>query len=593
MKILGIADHIISGAAIIEDGRVLAAVNEERLVRKKMVMGFPRKSIAAVLALSNTRPEEVDYVAVASRQGHFLNEYVSFDEGLFGVDRGLVKNLFFSIGSKLSFLREKVPVLENLYYDLRKPVYAHRQREIRRIMKEEFGLPCPVEFIEHHFAHACSAFYSSGYPDALVATLDGSGDGSSSLVYEVKDGRWHRLHQVRGFDSLGNYYAYVTQICGFKAGKHEGKITGLAAHGKDRYREILSRFIEYRDGTMVNVGNTWYTEAVKKLGAALPKDFDKADLAATIQLLAEEITNRYIGYWRNKTGQRHVALAGGVFANVRINQRVHELPGVESLFIHPAMSDEGLPLGAALALAYQKSPDPVRLNRRCFETVYLGPDFSDREIEKALDAEGVPHNVPANAEEEIARLIAEGYVVARVSGRMEYGPRALGNRSILYRPDEPEVNNWLNKNLKRTEFMPFAPSTLYEEADRCYRNVEGARDAARFMTITFDCTPEMKKTCAGVVHVDGTARPQLVRERDNPGYYRIIKAFKERTGLPSIVNTSFNIHEEPIVCSPGDAIRAFKEGHLDVLAIGPFIAMNPEAPRRVRERNVERKTYTV
>jgi carbamoyltransferase len=577
---------------VIEDGRVLAAVNEERLVRKKMVMGFPRQSIAAVLSLSNTRPEEVDFVAVGSRHGHFLNEYVSFDEGLFGVDRGVIKGLFFSIGAKLSFLREKVPALENLYYDLRKPVYAHREREIRRILKEEFGLLCPVEFIDHHFAHACSAYYSSGYQDALVTTMDGSGDGLSSLMFDVKDGRWHQLHQVRGFDSLGNYYAYITQICGFKAGKHEGKITGLAAHGKDRYREILSRFIEYRDGTMVNIGNTWYTEALKKLRAALPREFDKADLAATIQIMAEEITTRYIDYWRVKTNQRHVALAGGVFANVRINQRVHDLPGVESVFIHPAMSDEGLPLGAALAVAYQKSPDPSRLNRRCLNTVYLGPEFSDREIEKALDAEGIQHHAPDHCEEEIARLVAEGYVVARVTGRMEYGPRALGNRSILYRPDEPEVNDWLNKNLKRTEFMPFAPSTLYEDAERCYLNVEGARDAARFMTITFDCTPEMKKSCPGVVHVDGTARPQLVREQDNPSYYRIIKAFKERTGLPSIVNTSFNIHEEPIVCSPADAIRAFKEGHLDVLAIGRFIAMNSEAPSRVRERNEKRKLLT-
>jgi len=584
MRVLGIGDHIVSGAAIVEDGQVLAAVNEERLVRKKMVMGFPRKSIATVLQLAGVRPDQIDYVAVASKRGHFLNDYVDFNAGLFGVDRGLIKGLFFSMGSKLSFLREKVPLLEKLYYELRRPVYAHRQTAIRHVLREEFGIHCPVEFIGHHFAHACSAYYSSGYQDALVVTMDGSGDGNSSQVYDVNQGRWRRLHHVPGFDSLGNYYAYVTQICGFTAGKHEGKITGLAAYGKDSYREILNRFIQYREGTMVNVGNTWYTAAVEKLRAALPADFSKEDLAATIQDVSEDITTKYIGYWKDKTKQRNIALAGGLFANVKINQRVHELPAVDSVFIHPAMSDEGLPAGAALGLIYQKSDDPSKLPTRCFDHVYLGPDFSEKEIARALDSEGIKYGRPEHCEEEIARLISEGYVVARVAGRMEYGPRALGNRSILYRPDDPSVNDWLNKNLKRTEFMPFAPSTLAEDADQYYEGVGGARDAARFMTITFQCTEEMKTQCPGVVHVDGTARPQLVSQRDNPSYYRIIKAFKDRTGISSIVNTSFNIHEEPIVCTPGDAIRAFKVGHLDVLAIGPFIAMNPQFKDRPQRK---------
>ncbi|HEU4334339.1 MAG TPA: carbamoyltransferase C-terminal domain-containing protein, partial [Candidatus Eisenbacteria bacterium] len=193
-------------------------------------------------------------------------------------------------------------------------------------------------------------------------------------------------------------------------------------------------------------------------------------------------------------------------------------------------------------------------------------------------------------EEDIADLIVDGYVVARVNGRMEYGPRALGNRSILYRPDEPEVNDWLNKRLRRTEFMPFAPSTLAEEADRSFANLEGARDTARFMTITFNCSDEMKRLCPGVVHVDQTARPQLVSEKDNPSYYKIIRAFKDRTGLTSIVNTSFNIHEEPIVCTPEDSIRAFKIGHLDILAMGPFIAKHPEADQRVRAAKEGRAT---
>jgi carbamoyltransferase len=219
---------------------------------------------------------------------------------------------------------------------------------------------------------------------------------------------------------------------------------------------------------------------------------------------------------------------------------------------------------------------------RCFDHVYLGPEYSNEEITESLDAASVPYHRASCVEEEIAGLIADGYVVARVNGRMEYGPRALGNRSILYRPDEPEVNDWLNKRLRRTEFMPFAPSTLAEDAHQSYEHLDGAADTARFMTITFQCSDEMKRLCPGVVHVDGTARPQIVSEKDNPSYYKIIREFKARTGLSSIVNTSFNIHEEPIVCTPDDAIRAFKIGHLDVLAMGPFIAKHPEADERVR-----------
>jgi len=575
MRILGISDHIISGAAILEDGRVLAAVNEERLVRKKMVMGFPRKSIQAVFELTKLRPDQIDYVAIASKRGHFMNDYVEFDAGTFGVDRGFVKNLFMSVGSGLSFLRDEIPLLERLYYELREPAYAHRRHTIKQVLQQEFDLHCPVEFIEHHFAHACSAFYSSGYDEALVVTMDASGDGASSHVYQVDKGKWQLLHRIASFDSLASYYAYVTHICGFKAGKHEGKITGLAAYGQPRYSDIIDKFIAYRDGSVVNVGKVFYRSALKKLREALPADLSKEDLAATIQVTAEKVATHYIQHWLRTTQSSQVALAGGLFANVKINQRVHEIPGVESVFIHPAMSDEGLAVGAALTLNYLHAPDPDSLERRCLDHVYLGPDYAESDLSRALDAEAIQYAYHGDIEGEIARLISEGYVVARFAGRMEYGPRALGNRSILYRPDDPSVNDWLNENLQRTEFMPFAPSTLAEDADASYVGLEGAREAARYMTITFECSQAMQQSCPGVVHVDNTARPQLVSERDNPGYYRILKAFKARTGLSSIINTSFNIHEEPIVCTPADAIRAFKIGHLDYLAIGPFLAENP------------------
>ena len=574
MRILGISDHLTCGAAFIEDGRIVAAVNEERLARMKMVMGFPRKSISEVLDLAGVTADQVDYVAVASETGHFLNEYVDFSKGTYGIDEGVMKGLFFSVGARASFLRGRFPIIERIYYGLKQPLFAHRCRKIAQVMRDEFGIHSPVKFIPHHLAHAATAYYASGFEDGLIVTLDGAGDGHSSHVYDACDGNLSYLHSIPAFDSLGCYYAYATEICGYKAGKHEGKLTGLAAHGEPNYRDIFDRYIKYVGGSIRNVGNAYREAAIRKMRQELPNPFSKADLAATVQTVSEEIAVDFISHWRQRTNRRNVALAGGVFANVKINQRVHEIEGVDSVFVYPAMSDEGISAGAALVLLHEQNPAEIKRGSDCLPHVYLGRSFSDDEIRSALEAEEVDYVMPEDCEREIAQLIEQGRVVARFHGSMEYGPRALGNRSILYRPDEPAVNDWLNERLKRTEFMPFAPAVLAEEAASCFHGLSGAENTARFMTVTFDCTEEMKANCPGVVHIDGTARPQIVSESDNPSFYRIISEFKRLTGLPCVVNTSFNIHEEPIVCTPQDAIRAFSDGHLDVLAIGPFIAKN-------------------
>src|SRR5690606_28368121 len=221
-------------------------------------------------------------------------------------------------------------------------------------------------------------------------------------------------------------------------------------------------------------------------------------------------------------------------------------------------------------------PRTMKAPEEPLEHVYLGAAPTEREIEATLRTHGlVPEPLDEPLEERIAALLVEGYVVAQADGRMEYGPRALGNRSILYQPTDPAVNDWLNANLARTEFMPFAPSVLHEERDRCFNELEGAEHPAEFMTITFHCTPWMRRHMPGVVHLDGTARPHLVRRDRNPGMYRILEAFRRRTGLPGIINTSFNMHEEPIVCSAEDCVRAFLAGKLDYLAIGPYLVKHP------------------
>lgn len=579
MVILGITDGQTSGAAIVVDGKIVAAVNEERLVRLKQARGFPRTSIKAVLQMAGMNPSDIDGVAVAQRNMEFRNEVAPWN-GWFEERQNLrdSHNVFFNIASKFSRVANDVPGLKNLYYQMRQPLYRERRATIKKIMQEEFSIYCPVEFVNHHLSHAASAYYTSPFSDALVITMDGGGDGSSSHVYVGKKGHLKNLTSVASYDSVGNYYAYVTALCGFKAKKHEGKITGLAAHGRPIYYEMLNQLIAIENGRPVNTGKVLFQSAMEKIKKAIGPSFSHEDLAASIQKLSEDLCRSYVKYWMEKTNSSRLALAGGLFANVRINQEINELPEVAGLFVHPGMSDEGLAVGAALGMwadRLHKQGEEVRW--KPVQDVYLGWEFRGTEIQDEIERMGFAYQYRDEIEKEIAALLAQGYVVARYNGRMEYGPRALGNRSILYHPCDSRVNDWLNKNLVRTEFMPFAPSTLAEYADKCFLNIKGAVDSARFMTITFHCSDWMKKTCPGVVHIDGTARPQLVRKIDNESYYKILKEFHNLTGLPSVINTSFNMHEEPIVCSPHDALRAFDQGHLDYLAIGNYLVKHPKA----------------
>ena len=584
MKFLGLHDGQTSGAAIVEDGRILAAVNEERLVRLKQARGFPWKSIEEVMRLTGTSPEDLAGIGVAQKNMSFYPEVTSW-KGWFE-ERGTADDLhsqFFRTASRYAGLAGRIPFLKRLYYALRIPHYARRRARIRRILADTYGLTAPVVFFHHHEAHAAGAYYASGFEDSLVVTMDGGGDGHSSHVYEVRDGTWRRLATVSSYDSLGNYYAYVTALCGYKAKKHEGKITGLAAHGEPRFRDLFDRLISYDGGRTVNRGNVLFDGALERLKAELPEGWEKQDLAATVQGVAEDVSRQHVSYWQARTGLKDIALAGGIFANVRVNQEVHEIPEVQRVFVFPGMTDEGLSVGAAYLMERDARPS-VRSPIRRVPDVFLGPRFEDSKMEEALKSTGVDFDRPTDLEAVIAEKLAEGNVVARVAGRMEFGPRALGHRSILYQATDPSVQDWLNDLLHRTEFMPFAPSVQLEYAADCFKNTSGALDTARFMTITFDCTDWFWEKCPGVVHVDGTARPQIIDRAESPAYWTIIDEYRRRTGLPAIINTSFNMHEEPIVCSPQDAVRAFLKSRLDYLALGPFLAVGPVGTAEIRRR---------
>jgi carbamoyltransferase len=574
MRILGVSDGMTGGAALLEEGTIVSAIHEERLTRAKMATGFPRQAIGKVLEDTRTRPQEVGAIAVATVNEFFRAEAIAYDGWLLR-EQAPLKEALLAASSLVNRVCGAQPFLQRSYYELKSVLGRARRKAIERLLRHDWGFTCPITFIDHHFAHACSAYFTSGLAEATVITMDGAGDNCSSRVYSVADGRFRQRGHVDSFDSLGNYYAYVTHLCGFKAQKHEGKVTGLAAYGEPIYADLLRRFITYEDGRTRNRGRVFYWTAVKAIEQALPASFRREDLAASMQHVLEEVGGAYIRHWVDETGCGDLALAGGVFANVKLNQRIHELPNVRSVFVHPGMGDEGLPVGAAFALAVaQARAAGTSVRAAPLAHCYLGPGDSEAEIERAVaSAGGAALRVPA-IEARIAELLARGRVVARCAGRMEYGPRALGNRSILYQATDPTVNDWLNKKLQRTEFMPFAPVTLAEAADQCYEGLDGARHAARFMTITFDCSAEMKARCPAVVHVDGTARPQLIDRATNPSYYAILEAYRRRTGLPSLINTSFNMHEEPIVCTAADAVRAFRESDLDYLALGDYLLHN-------------------
>jgi carbamoyltransferase len=313
---------------------------------------------------------------------------------------------------------------------------------------------------------------------------------------------------------------------------------------------------------------------LRDLRSTLFGDFSTEDIAFAIQHLTEKRVCSLIKKYKDQYPEyKNIVVAGGVFANVKINMLVKQI-GFENIFVQPAMSDAGLSLGAALCELNRLKPNDCRVK---MDNVYLRVGFSNEEIEEQLKKS--KHEYKFYSEDEIAGVIAQfiedDKVIAHFNGRMEYGPRALGNRTILYKAADVTVNDWLNKRLNRTEFMPFAPAVKYEAKDEYFINIEGAEKTAEFMTYAATCTERAQKEIPAAVHVDNTARPQLVRREVNPRFWNILNEFEKISGVPSCINTSFNMHEEPIVATPEDALRSFDASGLDVLILGNYVVRQP------------------
>jgi len=557
MRVLGISDNHNAGAALTIDGRLVAAVNEERLTRAKNASGFPERAIAETLRVGGLTPAEIDLVVVAGEitPSFFLRRAPRFHQrakagsGQFGA--------LFSL---------------YIYYQVaaRRLGWPYRldRRWSQRLLARRLaalGFRCPVEMRDHHQAHAEGAFLCGPFARATIITADAMGDGVTATVSVGRaDGRIERVYAQSGLAALNPYYSRVTALLGFTPLRHEGKVTGLAAYGDPaRLAPLFRRQLHFCGPGFSTLGHPLRDHPRlgwrRQLWAEPP-----ADVAAGCQRALEEAVTAFVDYWVRRTGVADVALAGGIFENVKLNQRVRELASVAAVSVFPHMSDGGLAAGAALAASGGR-PAPL-------PTIYLGASYDEETIRAELTRAGVRYERPADIADAVAEALAAGEVVPRFTGAMEYGPRALGHRSIYFRADDPSANDWLNKRLGRSEFMPFAPMTTDEAADRFFVGLDGARFAARFMTMCFDCTAEMKRVAPGCVHVDGTARPQVVRREDCPDAHAILTAGERRGRPPILLNTSFNMHEEPIVMSPADAIGAWRAAGFRCLAIGPFLA---------------------
>jgi carbamoyltransferase len=460
------------------------------------------------------------------------------------------------------------------------------------------SLPRPVRFVCHQAAHAASAFWLSGFDEALCLTYDGGMFNSPWFggLYRANRSGIEPLDRFASshYAKITTLYSIVTALLGFTPNKHEGKITGLAAYGRSTgqicdvlYELLTTDYLEMESvAEWFHIYSDVYSATLSTNPVAKAKmlsrfgDARQEDIAATLQTIAEDHVLEILRRARDHGWQSDaICLAGGLFANVKINQRVKEL-GFRSIFIAPPMTDDGTALGAALAVV----SDGPAFQPKAVAHMFLGPDYGAGEIEAALQQFGLRYSRVEQPEQLLAERLSEGAVVGIFQGCMEFGPRALGNRSILSQATDPTINRSLNDRLRRTEFMPFAPITRAEDAAECYVGLDGAEHAARFMTITCGCMEEMRRKSPAAVHVDGTARPQLVDRETTPLLHAILSAYRERTGIASLINTSFNVHEEPIVCSPLDAIRGFLETGIDYLYLagGFLISFQENLPAAVK-----------
>jgi len=587
MRVLGIsAFYHDSAAALVENGRIVAAAQEERFSRRKHDARFPSHAVEFCLAHGGLRLEDLDYIAF-------------YDKPFLKFERLLETYLAFAPKGLRSF-QMAIPlwVREKLFQKdvLRRHLRAHGPH---------FDWNNRLLFAEHHVSHAASAFFPSPFAEALVLTMDGVGEWATTSAALGRGNRIEVLREIHFPHSLGLLYSAFTYYTGFKVNSGEYKLMGLAPYGRPRYaRHIRENLIDIKpDGSFrLNLdyfnyctGLTMISPAFETLfGAPARRPEDKLqqfhmDIASSVQVVLEEVVLRMTRSLQQDTGARNLCLAGGVALNCVANGRVLRDKRFDGIWVQPAAGDAGGALGAALAAYHMQQglPRAFTAGADAMRGAYLGPEFAQEDIERRLVAAGARFDVLPDSMllDTVVEALCAGKAVGWFQGRMEFGPRALGNRSILGDARSPRMQSMLNLKVKfRESFRPFAPSVLEEDVSDWFElegespymllvaNVAGQRriPMTRDQQLLFgiDKLKVPRSSIPAVTHVDYSARIQTVHRATNPRYHALLTRFKERTGCPVIVNTSFNVRGEPIVCTPEDAFRCFMGTDIEALAVG-------------------------
>jgi carbamoyltransferase len=562
MRILGIYNQHDACAALFDDYKLEAAIAQERPTRRKGDgNGFPDAAVRECLDQGGIGLSEVDVVCLPRtrypKKYFKLRAHIPFPKAAKDNSHELIRVMV------RNFIADPLSALD-----------------ARAYLADQGLKPKDIYFYNHHLAHALGVLFHTQWDDALIYTSDGGGDRTFYSARRLKDGRLEEIFggeadsraysrpQNRG-DSMGHLYYHATRALGFKPLRHEGKVLGLAAFGKPIYAAELRMFYRVEaDGQIRGVFHP--REVVAKI-ETIARTGKREDVAASVQAVLEEITLSALEKIIARHPARCLGLCGGVFANVKLTQRIAERFPFDEIFVYPAMSDQGEAAGGVLEYLLQRDGLDAWLGHRTpFSDVYLGRDYTDG-ADDVFRAGGAAEEVSVSAGRNdlvprIAELIAQGKVVGTYLGRGEYGPRALGARSIMAAATDRKINDWLNERLDRTEFMPFAPVVREERCADLFDLPQSLMYTARFMTVTCNVKDEWKDKIPAVVHVDGTARPQVVARATNPLYYDILEQYEQLTGVPALINTSFNVHEEPIINKPEEALKALQMGRVDYVA---------------------------
>lgn len=556
-KILGISAYFHdSSAALLVDGKIIAAICEERLTRVKHDASFPEQSITACLEIAGISMEELDEVVF------FEKPFTKFERILDMSVRAAPAGFIPFQKAIRSWLKSKIWIQETI--------------------RKKLGWKGQITFCQHHMAHAALAAYSGPYKDAALVVMDGVGERACTTVGIFETNKIQFIREQRFPDSIGLFYSAFTYYCGFKVNGGEYKLMGLAPYGQPVYAEMIRKhLVEQQIDGSIRLNLNYFnfhkdTRMIHKrmenlLGFPVrkpeaPLTDEYKNLAASVQLVTEELVLELLRSVYELTGKKQVLLSGGVALNCVINERIIGQTGFDSFWVPSAAGDSGCALGAAL----WRHGSSIFTERNLADIDYLGPEFLESDYRNALDRGQLIGNCHSEEElmERTADFLSQGKVVGWFQGRMEFGPRALGNRSILAFPGIEQMQQTLNLKIKKREgFRPFAPIVPIEALATFFEQQEGV-DYSRMTTVAKARKPESVKAC---VHVDGTARVQALEEKDNPKLYRLLKRMEEKSGIPVLINTSFNERGEPMVCTPEDAISCFFNTEMDILVLGNFL----------------------